>query len=137
MNSQQRRRRHFIEGLRAIAKFYEETPEAYYDGMHITLNMYVWGGAARQTLAQTARAVGQCNKVYDESNVTVSRPFRIWLYPLPPLVAIVGFLYILFSRPHFAREIFFAMVVVLTGTATYTVRAYRRREWPFVPLRAS
>ena len=46
----------------------------------------------------------------------MERPFRIWLYPLPPLVAIAGFLYILFSRPHFAREIFFAMVVVLTGT---------------------
>ncbi len=67
----------------------------------------------------------------------MERPFRIWLYPLPPLVAIAGFLYILFSRPHFAREIFFAMVVVLTGTATYTHRAYRRREWPFAPLRGS
>ena len=53
----------------------------------------------------------------------MERPFRIWLYPLPPLVAIAGFLYILFSRPHFAREIFFAMVVVLTGTATYLLRA--------------
>jgi amino acid transporter len=60
------------------------------------------------------------------------RPFKIWLYPLPPLVAIAGFLYILFSRPHFAREIFFAMVVVLSGTATYLLRAYRRREWPFL-----
>jgi APA family basic amino acid/polyamine antiporter len=61
----------------------------------------------------------------------LERPFRIWLYPLPPVVAIAGFLYILFARPHFAREIFFAMVVVLTGTATYMVRAQRRREWPF------
>jgi amino acid transporter len=59
------------------------------------------------------------------------RPFRIWLYPLPPLVAIAGFLYILFSRPHFAREIFFAVVVVLTGTAIYLLRANKRREWPF------
>ncbi len=38
----------------------------------------------------------------------MERPFRIWFYPLPPLIAIAGFLYILFSRPHFAREIFFA-----------------------------
>jgi basic amino acid/polyamine antiporter, APA family len=60
------------------------------------------------------------------------RPFKIWLYPVPPLVAITGFLYILFSRPHFAREIFFAMVVLLSGTATYGLRAYRRREWPFL-----
>src|SRR5580658_998545 len=61
----------------------------------------------------------------------MERPFRIWLYPLPPLVAITGFIYILFSRPHFAREIFFAMAVVLSGTATYMVRAHRRGEWPF------
>ena len=59
------------------------------------------------------------------------RAFRIWLYPLPPLVAIVGFLYILFSRPHFARELVFALAVVVTGTGTYGARAYRRREWPF------
>ena len=52
LNSDQRCRPHFIEGLRAVANFYEENPEAYYDGMHITLNMYVWGGAARQTLAR-------------------------------------------------------------------------------------
>jgi APA family basic amino acid/polyamine antiporter len=61
----------------------------------------------------------------------MERPFRIWFYPLPPLIAIAGFLYILFSRPQFAREIFFAMVVVATGTATYLSRARRRREWPF------
>jgi hypothetical protein len=75
VNSEQRCRLRFIEGLRAIAKLYEENPGAYYDGMHITLNMYVWGAVARQTLAQTARAFGQCNKVYDDDNVTVSRQF--------------------------------------------------------------
>jgi APA family basic amino acid/polyamine antiporter len=61
----------------------------------------------------------------------MERPFRIWFYPLPPVIAIVGFLYMLFSRPHFTREIFFAMVVVITGTVTYLWRARRRREWPF------
>jgi hypothetical protein len=71
----QRRRRHFIEGLRAVADFYEQNSDAYYDGMHITLNMYVWGGAARHTLRAMARAFGQCTKVYDDRNVTVSRKF--------------------------------------------------------------
>jgi hypothetical protein len=75
LNLGQQRRRHFIEGLRAVAKFYEENPDAYYDGMHLTLNMYVWGGAARKTLAETARAFGQCDKIYDDKNVTVSRHF--------------------------------------------------------------
>ena len=59
------------------------------------------------------------------------RPFRIWLYPGPPVVAIVGFLYILFSRPRFARELVFAGVIVMTGTVTYLPRAFRRGEWPF------
>jgi hypothetical protein len=75
LNLEQRRRRHFIEGLQAVAKFYEENPDAYYDGMHLTLNMYVWGGAARKTLAETARAFGQCDKIYDDKNVAVSRQF--------------------------------------------------------------
>ena len=61
----------------------------------------------------------------------LQRPFKIWLYPGPPLVAIAGFLYILFSRPQFARELVFAAAIVLTGSATYLVRSYRRQEWPF------
>jgi hypothetical protein len=75
LNTEQQRRRHFIDGLHAVAKFYEENPDAYYDGMHLTLNMYVWGSAARRTLAETARAFGQCEKIYDDKNVTVSRHF--------------------------------------------------------------
>ena len=75
MSSEQRRRREFIEGLRAVAQFYEENPGAWYDGMHLTLNMYVWGRAARKTLTETARAFGRCNKIYDDHNITVSRQF--------------------------------------------------------------
>jgi hypothetical protein len=68
-------RRQFIEGLRAVANFYEENPSAYYDGMHLTINMYVFGSNARQTLARAARAFGQCRKIYDDVNITVSRQF--------------------------------------------------------------
>jgi hypothetical protein len=38
---EQRRCRHFIEGLRAVANFQEQNAEAYYDGMHITMNRNV------------------------------------------------------------------------------------------------
>jgi hypothetical protein len=75
MNKEPHRRLHFIQGLRAVATFYEENPNAWYDGMHLTLNMFVWGRAARKTLAETAKAFGQCNKVYDDTNITVSRQF--------------------------------------------------------------
>jgi amino acid transporter len=50
------------------------------------------------------------------------RPFRIWWYPVPPLVAICGFTYILVERPHFQRELLPAGVVILLGTAVYFLR---------------
>ena len=60
----ERRRRHFIDGLMAVGRFYEENPEAYYDGMKVTLCMYVEGRNARRALADTARAFGECEKVF-------------------------------------------------------------------------
>lgn len=59
------------------------------------------------------------------------RPFRIWLYPLPPLVALGGFLFILFSRVDAFRELAYAGVIAATGSGLYVARAYRRKEWPF------
>ena len=59
------------------------------------------------------------------------RPFRMWLYPAPPLLALAGFLFIVFSRKHAERELLDAAVVALTGSAIYFARAWRRVEWPF------
>ena len=74
-NPDQRLRRQFIEGLRAIARFYEDNPDAWYDGIHLTLNMYIWGREAREILARSVRALGSCIKTYDGTNMTVSRKF--------------------------------------------------------------
>jgi amino acid transporter len=65
------------------------------------------------------------------------RPFRMWLYPLPALLAIVGFLYILLARQNFLREIKYAIVIVIVGLAIYLIRARKNREWPFVGRAAS
>ena len=59
------------------------------------------------------------------------RPFRMWLYPLPALAAIAGFLFILFNRVNAWREVRYAAVILLTGLAIYMIRAWRGREWPF------
>jgi amino acid transporter len=56
------------------------------------------------------------------SQPEMRRPFRIWLYPLPPLVAIAGFIYILVERVNFQREIIGAAAVILLGTLVYWVR---------------
>ncbi len=62
----------------------------------------------------------------------MQRPFRLWLYPLPPLFALAGFLFILFSRKQAAREFIYAAIIALTGSILYFARAYRRKEWPFL-----
>jgi len=56
------------------------------------------------------------------------RPFRLWLYPLPPLLALAGFTYIVVSRPDFARELILAFVVAALGTVVFGVgRGIRAR----------
>ena len=59
------------------------------------------------------------------------RPFRMWFYPLPALLATAGFVYILISRPNFLKEIRYAAVLLFFGLLLYFVRAARRREWPW------
>jgi basic amino acid/polyamine antiporter, APA family len=63
------------------------------------------------------------------------RPFRMWLYPMPALLAIAGFLFILFSRKDFEREIRYAAVIVVAGLIVYMVRAWRNRDWPLAATR--
>jgi len=59
------------------------------------------------------------------------RPFRMWLYPLPALMAIAGFTYILLARKNFQREIKYAFVILIAGLVVFFWSSWRRKEWPF------
>jgi amino acid transporter len=59
------------------------------------------------------------------------RPFRMPLFPLPPILAIAGFLFVLAYRPNPLRELGAAAAIAATGTAIYLVRSKHRHEWPF------
>jgi len=61
----------------------------------------------------------------------MARPFRMWLYPVPALVAAGSFIFILIARKDFLREIRYAGVILVVGLTIYCVRAWRRGEWPF------
>lgn len=59
----------------------------------------------------------------------VRRPFKMWLYPLPSLVAFAGWIYVFVSTG--ARYIFYGAGVMVTGVIVYLVVAHRRKVWPF------
>lgn len=56
------------------------------------------------------------------------RGFRMPLYPLPALLAIAGFTFILFSRPSFSREIRTAGMILLAGLVVYSTRLVLSRR---------
>jgi amino acid transporter len=61
------------------------------------------------------------------------RPFRMWLFPLPVLITVAGFVLVLHDREALlARALVFAGI----GVAIFLVRAWNRGEWPF-PRRTS
>jgi amino acid transporter len=59
------------------------------------------------------------------------RPFRIPLYPLPPLAAMAGFIFIVVTRATAWSTIAGAAIIGVSGTIIYLVRARMLREWPF------
>jgi amino acid transporter len=59
------------------------------------------------------------------------RPFRIPLYPLPPLFAMAGFVFVLENRVNALQGIALAAGIGLSGTLIYLWRAKRLRQWPF------
>ncbi len=61
----------------------------------------------------------------------LARPFKMWLFPVPALVAAAGFVYILVLRNNALREIRYAAVLVIIGLIIYCVRAWWKKDWPF------
>lgn len=59
----------------------------------------------------------------------IERPFKVWLYPVPPLVSLAGYLYVFSSLG--LRFIGFGLLTLLAGAAIYLIAARRQREWPF------
>ncbi len=59
------------------------------------------------------------------------RPFRMWVYPLPALLALAGSIFVLTARVKAERQLWVALAVIVTGTVAYGLRAKTRGEWPF------
>jgi amino acid transporter len=61
------------------------------------------------------------------------RPFRMWLYPLPALVALAGWAFIFATTG--VAVILFGLGVLVLGAACFLVWSRRVRQWPFAEAR--
>ena len=61
-------------------------------------------------------------------------PFRVPLYPLPPLVALVGWVYLFWSSG--SAAMIFGTSTLALGAIVFLARAFRMRTWPFAALAA-
>ena len=57
----------------------------------------------------------------------LKRPFRMWLYPVPALLAVVGFIYVLFARTHSIVQLRYAGVILVLGLILYWLRDLAQR----------
>jgi amino acid transporter len=61
----------------------------------------------------------------------MERPFRMWFYPLPALLAFVGFVYVLIMRNNFLKQVRYAALIAILGLALFLIRSWLTGEWPF------
>ena len=59
----------------------------------------------------------------------VRAPYRMWLFPIPALVALAGWIYVFSSAGAFA--IAFGFISLGAGTIVFFAQAARRGQWPF------
>ena len=60
----------------------------------------------------------------------MQRPYRIHLYPLPPLIALAGWLFLFGSAETSLKN--YGALALLLGVALFFVWSWRTRRWPFV-----
>jgi len=65
----------------------------------------------------------------------VARPFKMWLYPVPAVLALVGWLYVFGSGVADPEKgwkfALYAFGTIAAGLAAYLLLAWKKREWPF------
>jgi amino acid transporter len=64
-----------------------------------------------------------------ERRPDIKRPFRMWLYPLPSMVALAGWIFVITTSGW--KYVASGAGVMAAGTVAYLWRARRAGEWPF------
>jgi amino acid transporter len=64
----------------------------------------------------------------------IKLPFKMWLYPLPAILALIGWLYVFVSplgQPGGLSFMLYAFGTIILGLIAFLVLAAQKREWPF------
>ena len=59
----------------------------------------------------------------------LERPFRIWLYPLPNLVALAGWTFVFATSG--ATAIAVGVLTLLAGIGAFALWTWKTSQWPF------
>jgi amino acid transporter len=62
----------------------------------------------------------------------IHRPYGMWLYPAPALIALIGWIYVA-ATPEQRQFLGTALVLLVLGLGAYFLRARAVRSWPFAP----
>lgn len=60
----------------------------------------------------------------------IQRPYSMWLYPIPALIALLGWIYVA-TTPEQRQFLGTAIVLLLLGSVAYLLRARIVKSWPF------
>jgi amino acid transporter len=66
---------------------------------------------------------------------TMPRPYRMWFYPVPALVALLGWIFVFATTD--PRVILFGLGVLALGCVTFLLWSWRTKRWPFLLAEAA
>ena len=91
------------------------------------INMLLSAMIIVQSVAQIAALV-----VLRRRQPGLRRPYRQWLYPLPCLIALLGWIYVYVSAS--PLSLILSGTWIITGLVVFVVWARINRSWPFAPV---
>jgi amino acid transporter len=91
------------------------------------INMLLAATILVQSLAQIVALV-----VLRKRQPGLQRPYRQWLYPLPCVVALVGWIYVYASASRLS--IILSGCWIVAGLVAFFVWARVNRSWPYAPV---
>src|SRR6266550_2797469 len=94
----------------------------------VSLGMVIDALITTRTLVQFIGQIGAVTLLRRRAP-DLPRPYRMWLYPVPSLIALLGWIFIFATTP--PMVIAFGLGALLLGVVCFAASSWKRRTWPF------